>query len=393
MALRASGREIVDLTGSNPTSVGLFDDAAEDAELARALDQSGIARYQPDPRGLLAARHAVSRIFPVETAPERVFLTASTSEAYSLIFKLLCDPGDIVLVPRPSYPLFDHLTALDAVRAVSYPLRYAGAWEIDLAALGQIADEAVNLPSVTAGPGRVRALLVVNPNNPTGNALDAGELGALVEFCAEREIALIGDEVFFDYLWTPRGRDLRSVGSVEDCLAFSLGGLSKLGGLPQLKLGWISVSGPNDLVASATARLEIIADAYLSANMPVQLAVAPLLDIAARRRGSIAARVEANRRVLSEVLMGAPAVSLLAADGGWSAVLRVPEVADDEEGLVVAILEREGVLVHPGYFFDFPHGAHLVVSLLLPPAIFRDGLTRVLAVVGDLAGGLLGSQV
>jgi hypothetical protein len=359
---RAAGRPLVDLTITNPTTAGF--DYPEDI-LAPLGDPAG-RHYEPQPFGLLAAREAVAadyarRGLPIDAA--RIALTASTSEAYSLLFKLLCEPsGDRVLVPIPSYPLFDHLTRLDGVTAVPYRLEYHGRWMVDW-------------DSVDDGwTSRVRAVLAVSPNNPTGSTLTAEEKLAFAARCAERDAALILDEVFSDY-------GLHGSSDHTDppppCLVFRLGGLSKSAGLPQVKLGWIGVQGPDGLVERAIERLELVCDTYLSVSTPAQVAAAALLQCGASVRAQIAARVSANYATLRQLAATHPAVEVLHADGGWSAVLRVPSTRTEEE-LVLYLLERDSVLVHPGFFFDFPHEAFLVLSLLPEPAAFREGVQRVL---------------
>jgi alanine-synthesizing transaminase len=373
--MRVEGRPICDLTMTNPIGAGVFDDATDALTLGRLLAHPALAAYHPEPRGLRSARCAVADQLPIRLPADQLLLTASTSEAYSLLFKLLADPGDAVLLPRPSYPLFDHLTALDAVRGVPYALDYAGAWMLDLAEL----EAAHARAEAEVGSGRVRALLLVNPNNPTGHGVDAAELEQLTAFCAARDLALISDEVFFAYTCGETGRTLASACGARDCLTFTLGGLSKLGGLPQLKLGWIATTGPSALVGQALERLDVIADAYLSVAAPVQLALPELFELVNQRRQRIQTRRSASRAALATLCERFPEVTLLTADGGWSAVLRLPELDHDDEALALAILDKEAVLLHPGYFFDFPRGAYLVVSLLTPPDVLRDGLPRALA--------------
>jgi aspartate/methionine/tyrosine aminotransferase len=297
--------------------------------------------------------------------PGRLVLTASTSEAYSLLFKLLCDAGDEVLVPVPSYPLFEHLTRLDAVRFATYPLDYHGRWSIDLAALER---------AITP---RTRAALVVSPNNPTGSFVSEGELRQLASLCARSELALIGDEVFSDYVFTGMTGG-PTVVSQDEALAFALGGLSKSAGLPQLKLGWIAIAGPAPLVNETTTRLELICDTYLSVATPVQHAAPSLLAAAPVVRDQIARRVRSNRAWLCDTLTRTPEIELLNADGGWYGVLRVPATVGEEQ-LALELLTRHHVLVHPGYFYDFAHEAFLVVSFLPTPERFAAGITRLIA--------------
>ena len=366
--LRLSGASLIDLTETNPTRVGLSYPATALSTLA---DPQGLT-YQPLPYGLPEAREAVARDCGRQgraIPADRIVLTASTSEAYALLFKLLCDPDDEVLVPRPSYPLFDLLTRLENVTAVPYMLEYHGAWSIDRASFER------------ALTPRTKAVLVVSPNNPTGSMLRSADLEWLSLLCAERSLALIGDEVFADYPLAKR-EDACFVTGQSRALTFSLGGLSKSAGLPQVKLGWMAVTGPDALVTDALARLEVIADTYLSVNTPVQLAAAGLLDAAATIRAAIMARVQRNLGALREALKGATAVSLLEPEGGWCAVVQVPAI-ESEEALVLGLITEAQTIVHPGYFFDFPSEAFLVVSLLPEPAAFDEGIARMLRLVSS----------
>ncbi|MEW6323056.1 MAG: pyridoxal phosphate-dependent aminotransferase [Acidobacteriota bacterium] len=361
---RAQGVALADLTESNPTAVGL--DYPADL-LAPLADPRGLS-YEPGPLGLRSAREAVAADFarrgvPVEA--DRVALTASTSEAYALLFKLLCDPGDAVLVPRPSYPLFDHLTRLEAVDAVPYDLDDHGTWRLDVPALEQRID------------ARTRAVLVVSPNNPTGSCLHADELAALAALCAARGLALVGDEVFADYPIEPAGPTC-SVLAQSEALTVSLGGLSKSAGLPQLKLGWIAFGGPPDEVRRTMAAYEVVADAYLSVSTPVQVAAPALIAAGSRIRSQIQARIARNLAALDRLRAPYPSISRPRVEGGWSAVLRVPAVRPEEQ-LVIDLVDEDHVIVHPGYFFDFPREAFLVVSLLVEPATFDAALPTLLA--------------
>lgn len=362
--LRSRGILVADLTESNPTLVGLD----YPGDLLDPLASRGSLMYEPSPFGLECARTEVAADYRrrgIEVDPARVILTASTSEAYSLLFKLLCDPGDEVLVPRPSYPLFDHLTRLDAVEARPYSLVYHGAWAIDLDTVRG---------SLTP---RTRAIIVVSPNNPTGSFLEADEIAALARLCADRAVALVGDEVFADYMLDDRRDAPPSVLGQPLALTFGLGGLSKSAGLPQIKLGWMAAAGPERLVGEALARLEIVADAYLSVSTPVQRAAGALIARSAETRDRIRTRVTGNHRELRALVGNHPACTLLPVEGGWSAVVQVPATRS-EEALVLALLEQDHVLVHPGYFFDFPSEAFVVLSLLPEPGLFRDGAERVL---------------
>jgi alanine-synthesizing transaminase len=363
LALRARGVRLIDLTETNPTRVGL----AYPGGFLEGLAAPGSLGYDPQPFGLPAAREAVAeelRRSGSAVDPARVILTASTSEAYTFLFKLLCDPGDQVLVPVPSYPLFEHLTRLELVEVRRYPLEYHGTWSVDFDGL----DRAIT--------PRTRAVLVVSPNNPTGSVLTRHDLAGLAARCAARGLALIGDEVFADYLIDP-GPDRARVLEQADALTFSLGGLSKSAGLPQMKLGWMAAGGPPALVHAALSRLEIICDAFLSVSTPVQQAAGRLLAAGRGIRDLIRARVEQNLRVLGALALDHPSCTLHRVEGGWSAIVRVPATRP-EEALVLDLLEQDHVLAHPGYFFDFPHEAFLVVSLLPEADVFREGVGRAL---------------
>jgi aspartate/methionine/tyrosine aminotransferase len=364
-SLRSSGRPFIDLTESNPTKAGI----TYPSTLLDSLSDTRALRYEPTPFGLLDARLAVAadyRRHGIELSPGHVILTVSTSDSYSLLFKLLCDAGDEVLVPRPSYPLFDYLTRMDLVVPKPYALEYHGRWSVDF-------------DSVESGiTARTRAVLVVSPNNPTGSLMSREDLARLASICAARNIAIVADEVFADYELEDGAvaRGGRPI-ATGDALSFSLGGLSKSVGLPQVKLGWIAVSGPPALVGEALRRLEVICDTYLSVATPVQVAAADLLRRAAVVREEILCRVRANDAQLERDVKNAPACTRLTAEAGWHAVLQVPSLEPEEE-LVLGLLSRDGVLVHPGYFFDFPRESFLIVSLLTPEPAFRDGMARVL---------------
>jgi alanine-synthesizing transaminase len=352
-ALAARTAPVIDLTLSNPTRAGLPVSVAP-------LPPAPV--YQPDPRGLPAAREAVAAYHGI--AADRVVLTASTSEAYSWLFKLLCAAGDEVLVPEPSYPLFGYLTALECVGAVPYALRWDGEWHLDAAAL--------------RFSEKTRAVLVVSPGNPTGAYLKRDERAALAALCRQHECALISDEVFADFAAFPDARRASSAARYDDVLAFALSGLSKVAGLPQLKLGWIAAAGPG--ADEAVRRLELIADTYLSVSSPVQLAAPELIAGRDTFQAAVQERLARNRAALAAARPAGAPWNVLRAEGGWSEVLSVPRSRSEEEW-ALALLDA-GVLVHPGYFFDFPSGAHLVLSLLPEPAAFAEAaaiLTRVLA--------------
>jgi aspartate/methionine/tyrosine aminotransferase len=374
-AARAAGRPLLDLTLANPTRAGL----AYPPDLLRGLSDPGALAYRPEPFGEIAARAALARTLSQRgwtIDAGRVFLTASTSEAYALIFKLLCDPGDEVLVPRPSYPLFEHLTALDNVVAVPYRLDYHGTWAIDRVSLEE-------------GLGsRTRAILLVSPNNPTGSVHRHDDARWVEALAAARGLAVVSDEVFGDYLLEPatdaRVSLLDRAGDeAERPLGFVLGGLSKSAGLPQLKLAWTVIDGPAGLVADAVRRLEVICDTYLSVGTPVQRALPALIERTSDLRRDIHARVRGNLLQLRAGLTGAPACDVPRVEGGWSAVVRVPAIVTEED-MVLRLLDHHGVMVHPGFFFDFSAEAFLVVSLLPAPETFGHGVEAVASTVHGL---------
>jgi alanine-synthesizing transaminase len=354
---RASGARILDLTESNPTGAGI----SYPPGILDSLKSEEALRYAPSPRGLLSAREAVARYYAErgrEVSPDRILLTASTSEAYAYLFKLLADPGDEILTPRPSYPLFEYLAALESVSVRQYPLRYDGAWHMDFTELAR------------AVSPRTRAVVAVNPNNPTGSFLTAEEWDRLQTFAHDRGIAILSDEVFSDYGFANVSR-----GRGEDrALTFTMSGLSKIAGLPQMKLGWI-VAG-SDGAEAAMERLELIADTYLSVATPVQVALPELLAHSDGVRAQIRARTWHNLDVLRSVVAGSP-INVLNVEGGWSATLQVPRIRSEQEWALMLLSERD-VLVQPGYFFDFESEAHLVVSLLTSAAVFEEGIRRLI---------------
>jgi aspartate/methionine/tyrosine aminotransferase len=359
---RAAGRPLLDLTSTNPTAAGI----EYPPSILDSLSDRAALRYEPQPLGMPGARAAVARDYArrgISANPERIVLTASTSEAYSIVFKLLCEAaGDAVMGPVPSYPLFDHLTRLDGVTPIPYRLEYHGRW-------------AVAFDTLDAGwTGRVRAVLAVSPNNPTGSTLTSAELDELARRCAGRDAALVIDEVFADY---PLAPTVAVPVARPDCLTFRLGGLSKSAALPQVKLGWILVDGPDPLVREAIDRLELICDTYLSVSTPVQVAAPRLIDQGAFVRDRILGRVRANYASLRSLAASYPSTALLPCDAGWSAVLRVASTKGEED-LVLELLTLDEVLVHPGFFFDFPHEAFLVLSLLPDPPVLAEGARRVM---------------
>ncbi len=375
-AHRSAGRELLDLTASNPPEAGFKYDA--DAILS-AFQNPNSLEYHPEPKGLLSAREAVAQYYgslsksiphlresgtcgaPYPVDPERIVLTTSTSEAYTYAFRLLCDPGDEVLIPTPSYPLFEYLAGLQDVNLVQYPLFYDHGWHIDFYALRQ-----------AIGP-RTRGIILVNPNNPTGSYVRDSERTELNAICGSHGLALIVDEVFLDYTL---GDAQTSFAFNDVSLTFTLSGISKISGLPQMKLAWMVVNGPDAIRREALARLEVIADTYLSMNAPVQLAAPTLLAQRSSIREQLMARVGSNLSELDRQISGT-ALDRLHIDGGWYAVVRVPRVQADEE-LAISLLQQQNVLVQPGYFYDFPNDGYLVLSLITPEMTFREGLKRLL---------------
>lgn len=361
MRRRSAGGRMLDLTESNPTRAEL--PYAEDVLMALADPRGRV--YAPDPRGSASARQSVADYYAErgrEVSPEAVVLTASTSEAYAFLFQLLADPGDEILAPRPSYPLFEFLAGLACVTMRSYPLRYDGAWHIDFAALE------------ASFSARTRAVVVVNPNNPTGSFLKQDELERLEAIAARRGVAILSDEVFADYAFGEDRQRVTTLVGPRRALTFSLSGLSKVAGLPQLKLGWIVVSGPES--GAALEALELIADTYLSVSTPVQVALPALLAAGRRTREAIRGRTRANLEELRAALRASPA-SVLNVEGGWYAVMQLPRTRS-EEAWMLGLLEQD-VLVQPGYFFDFEQEAYAVVSLLTPETVFAEGVRRLRA--------------
>jgi alanine-synthesizing transaminase len=372
---RAAGAKILDLTASNPTRVGLeYDSRAILAALGseRALD------YDAQAKGLAHVRKAVAGYYRERNGPgerdvastvatdvdaERIILTTSTSEGYSYVFRLLCNAGDELLVPKPSYPLFEFLADLQDVKLVPYPLIYDHGWQMDFPSMEK---------AVTA---RTRGVVVVHPNNPTGSYVRAGEVELLNSFCREHGLAVIVDEVFLDYRLAETGH--ASFAGNREVLTFTLSGLSKISALPQMKVAWIVTSGPEEEAAAAMARLEVIADTYLSMNAPVQWAVPILLEQRKNIQRQLLERVRANLAELDRQLAGQRACERLSVDGGWYAVLRVPVTRSDED-LAIELVREASVLVHPGHFYDFPSDGYLVLSLITAEAEFAEGMRRVL---------------
>jgi len=368
--LRAAGMEVLDLSISNPTRAG-FHFEAEGILGALALPEA--MDYDPQPKGLRKAREAVVGYYRdqhggYDLDPESVILTTSTSEAYSYVFRLLCNPGEELLVPKPSYPLFEFLADLEDVKLVPYPLLYDHGWQIDFASLYK----AVNHHS--------RAVAVVHPNNPTGSYAKLAEVASLNRFCDEYGLALVVDEVFLDYAHDGASRATFALNS--DVLTFTLSGLSKISGLPQMKIAWAVTSGPEERKREALARLEVIADTYLSMNTPLQLATPALLAQRKNFQPLLLDRVRTNLQELDRQLSRQKTCERLEVEGGWYVVLRVPATQSDED-LAIDLLRNLAVLVHPGHFYDFPSDGYLVVSLITPPQHFREGTRRVLELLNS----------
>ena len=363
---RSSGHKLLDLAASNPTECGVHYDAPA---IVRALCNPSALQYHPEPRGLLSARKAVSEYYAArkdQVSPDNLLLTVSTSEAYSYVFRLLCNPGDELLIPTPSYPLFDFLADVNDVKLTRYPLFYDHGWHIDLHALEQA------ITPHTSG------LILVHPNNPTGHYTKPAEMAGLNQLCSANKMAVIADEVFLDF--DLAGAAQPSFVANQDTLTFTLSGISKISGLPQMKLAWLAVSGPDNLKREALARLELIADTYLSMNAPIQLAAPVLLQQRTNFQRQLTARVKTNLNELDSQLAGQSHVSRLEVEGGWYAVLRVPATRSDED-LAIDLLEKHNVYVHPGHFFNFPGDGYLVLSLIAPESDFREGARRMLSVI------------
>jgi len=368
--VRSSGARVLDLTISNPTRVGLHFD---DPRILQSLASLQAMDYDPQPKGLLSARGAVADYYKTahgihDFDPERIILTTSTSEGYSFVFRLLCNPGDELLVPKPSYPLFEFLADLQDVKLLSYPLIYDHGWQMDFPSLQKVVTQ------------RTRGVVVVHPNNPTGSYVQAQEQASLNSFCQEYGLAIIADEVFLDY--AHNGAPQGSFAANQDMLTFTLSGVSKISALPQMKVAWIVTSGPEAEVESAQARLEVIADTYLSMNAPIQWAVPALLEQRKSIQRQLLDRVLVNLAEFDRQLAAQKACQRLSVEGGWYTILRVPVTQTDEE-LAVNVLRRKSVLVHPGHFYDFPSDGYLVLSLITAQDEFAEGIKGLLEVIAS----------
>src|SRR5712664_1027299 len=361
---RAGGKRLYDLTASNPTECG-FDYETE--TILGALRNPAALRYEPNPKGLEVARLAVTEYYSARGAAvsaEDIVLTTSTSEAYSFVFRLLCNPGDELLIPAPSYPLFGFLADIQDVKLVRYPLVYDHGWQIDLHSLQQ---------AITA---RTRGVIVVNPNNPTGHFVKEKELAKVNELCAARGMALIADEVFLDFPLSAE-KPVNFAGN-KAALTFAMSGLSKIAGLPQMKIAWLIASGPDELKRTALERLEVIADTYLSPSAPVQLATPVFLEQRGGFQKQVMSRVRKNLAEMDRQFALQQTCSRLLLEGGWYAILRVPVNRSDED-LAIDLLANRDVYVHPGHFFDFANDGYLVLSLIGREDEFAQGLQRLLS--------------
>jgi alanine-synthesizing transaminase len=366
--LRASGTPLLDLTASNPTQCGFHYDSTA---ILSAFQNPATLTYDPQPKGTLAARREVARYYlddhQTTIDPDSLILTTSTSEAYSYAFRLLCNPGDQLLLPKPSYPLFEFLAGLQDVRLIPYPLAYAHGWLIDFHSLEN---------AITAC---TRAILLVHPNNPTGSYVHPEELVRLNALCKKHNLALIVDEVFLDFPFDSPPR--KTFVANSEALTFTLSGLSKISALPQMKIAWLAVTGPDSQVRPALDRLEIIADTYLSLSAPAQAALPALLAQRHSLRPQLLTRIRENRVHLQSQLRSHPVCELLHAEAGWYAILRYSTNSSahaSDEDLAIHLLRHHHVLLHPGHFYDFPSNGYLVLSLITPQAVFQTAVERIL---------------
>jgi alanine-synthesizing transaminase len=365
-SLRKSGKDVLDLTVSNPTECGFI---YPEKEILSSFENHSSMVYDPNSHGLLSARQSVAEYYKqknISVDPSNIFLTASTSEAYSTLFRLLCNAGETVLVPKPSYPLFEYLAQINDVELQHYDLHYDGEWHVDIESFADCITESL------------KAIVIVNPHNPTGLFLKKDEYDAIKEFARQHNLAMIVDEVFIDYAFEDDESRISSTANEDDVLTFTLNGISKMIGLPQMKLGWLVVSGESLAVREATSRLEIICDTFLSVNTPVQVALPKLLTIGKNIQNQIRNRNKSNYTTLLTThhshltSQGSPLLS----EGGWYGIIRVPRIKSDEEW-ALQLLEKKGVYVYPGYFFDFTDDGYLVVSLLVENSIFQKAVSEI----------------
>ncbi len=370
--LKENNVQVFDLTESNPTACGF---SYLNERITAVLSREENNTYAPHPAGLLSARQAISDYYQrksYDVPPERLFLTSSTSEAYSVILRLLLNPGEKVLVPAPSYPLFEYLIELNDNEVSQYPLVYDGQWKVDVETLSQ---------KINA---KTRVMILVNPNNPTGSFVDKKDLAEINRLAHKYNLSIICDEVFLDYGFDPKQKPLSLVAN-EPALTFVLGGISKSLGLPQMKLAWVALGGPQKLIQSASERLEVILDTYLSVNTPSQNALSGWFQSQPAIQAEILQRLNGNRKFIEENILAGSRCRFLNAQGGWYAVLKLPGFKSEEEW-ALKFLREDHVFVHPGYFFDLPEGPYIVVSLLPKPEIFAEGLSRILEKVEDEGG-------
>ncbi|MBI3251851.1 MAG: pyridoxal phosphate-dependent aminotransferase [Candidatus Omnitrophica bacterium] len=354
-AKKAAGEKIFDLTESNPTRSGFH--SLKNLECPPGPENFS---YDPDPHGLLSARRAVCDYYlekKIRVLPDQVFLTAGTSEAYAFVFRLLLNPGERALAPRPSYPLLDYLAGLNDARISRYRLRYENGWRMD---------------PKPASARNAKVFILVNPNNPTGHFVRREERLLVNRFCSRNKMAVLSDEVFLDYPFE-NGAGHSFAGN-DECLTFTLSGISKILALPQMKLSWIVVSGPEKETREAIRRLEIIADTFLSVNTPAQNAFPGWMEKRGEIQAEIMKRIFENRNHLTR---GTPPLRILKSEGGWYAVIdAAAHGRADEEKIAMTLLKKHNTLAHPGYFYDFAGGAHLVLGLLAREPIFREGMDR-----------------
>ena len=362
---RAANKPLLDLTLSNPTECGF---EYHLGSILQALANPASLSYHPEPKGMLPAREGIAEYYSahdIVIPAENIVLTTSTSEAYSFVFRILCDPGDELLIPEPSYPLFSFLADIHDVKLVSYPLLYDHGWQIDFHAFQQV------ITPLTRG------VVVVNPNNPTGHFCKADEMKKLNEICSSRQIAVIADEVFLDFHLEAKRPS--SFAANNSSLTFTMSGLSKIAGLPQMKAAWLITDGPAELRAQALSRLEVIADTFLSMNTPIQLALPRFLELRHGFQNQLMTRVRRNLANLDARLAAQSSCSRLEVEGGWYAILRVPVTRSDED-LAIELLNTQGIYVHPGHFYDFRKDGYLIVSLITPVEEFDEGVKRLLSV-------------
>jgi len=368
--LISSGVDVINLSESNPTLAGL-DYNKERIEKALLSSENFI--YRPDPRGLLRAREAVCAYYQgkgISIKIENIFLTASTSEAYSFLFKLLCSPGDSVLIPKPGYPLFEYLSSLEGIETIFYRLEYVSnsGWEIDFHSMER------------AYRKNTKAIILINPNNPTGSYIKPQEMKNIIEFCRKKNLALIVDEVFIDFILEEKKELINSFAGaatvgIDDVLIFTLSGISKILGLPQMKLGWIITRGPEDILEKVLKNLEIISDTYLSVSTPIQNALPEIMSLRSSFQEKFINRLKSSLNFIKESFKNSP-FQPLKAGGGWTLILEVPKIISEEEW-ALRLLEEENCFTYPGYFFDFEKEAFLSISLILQPEKLKEGINRI----------------